>query len=60
MQFVGRVMRRAKGKESSYVILSVVIPTGIEPHEALNDNRTYRVVWGCSRRSGFITTASTT
>jgi predicted helicase len=22
-----------------------VIPTGIEPHEALNDNKTYKVVW---------------
>jgi predicted helicase len=26
-------------------ITPVVIPYGVEPHEALNDNHTYRVVW---------------
>ena len=26
-------------------MLPVVIPAGVEPHEALNDNETYRVVW---------------
>ncbi|MEQ3762550.1 MAG: type ISP restriction/modification enzyme [Alcanivorax sp.] len=45
VQSVGRVMRKAEGKEYGYVILPVVIPTGIEPHEALNDNKTYKVVW---------------
>ena len=45
VQSVGRVMRKAEGKERGYVILPVVIPTGMEPHEALNDNKTYRVVW---------------
>ena len=38
-------MRNAPGKTRGYVILPVVIPTGVEPHEALNDNQTYRVVW---------------
>lgn len=45
VQSVGRVMRKAAGKTRGYIVLPVVIPTGIEPHEALNDNDTYRVVW---------------
>lgn len=45
VQSVGRVMRNAHGKKRGYVILPVVIPAGVEPHEALNDNETYRVVW---------------
>lgn len=45
VQSVGRVMRKADGKNRGYVILPVVIPAGVEPHEALNDNKTYAVVW---------------
>lgn len=45
VQSVGRVMRNAPGKTRGYVILPVVIPHGKEPHEALNDNKTYAVVW---------------
>lgn len=45
VQSVGRVMRNSPGKKRGYVILPVVIPAGIEPHEALNDNQTYKVVW---------------
>ncbi len=45
VQSVGRVMRKAPGKKRGYVILPVVIPAGIEPHEALNDNKTYKAVW---------------
>lgn len=45
VQSVGRIMRTAPGKKRGYVILPVVIPTGMEPHEALNDNKTYKVVW---------------
>ncbi|QSI30436.1 DEAD/DEAH box helicase [Variovorax sp. RKNM96] len=45
VQSVGRVMRNAPGKKLGYVILPVVIPAGIEPHEALSDNKTYAVVW---------------
>lgn len=45
VQSVGRVMRVAEGKKRGYVILPVVIPAGVEPHEALNDNQTYKVVW---------------
>lgn len=45
VQSVGRVMRNAPGKKRGYVVLPVVIPAGMEPHEALDDNNTYRVVW---------------
>jgi predicted helicase len=45
VQSVGRVMRNAPGKKRGYVILPVVIPAGVEAHEALNDNKTYAVVW---------------
>ncbi len=47
VQSVGRVMRRTPDgkKKLGYVILPVVIPAGMEPHEALNDNKVYKVVW---------------
>ena len=45
VQAVGRVMRKAPGKEMGYVILPVVIPNGSSPEDALNDNSTFRVVW---------------
>ncbi len=45
VQSVGRVMRKAKGKTRGYIILPVVIPAGVEPHKALDDNKTYKVVW---------------
>lgn len=45
VQSVGRVMRNAPGKQRGYIVLPVVIPAGMEPHEALDDNKTYRVVW---------------
>lgn len=45
VQSVGRVMRNAPGKKRGYVVLPVVIPAGVEPHEALDNNQTYKVVW---------------
>lgn len=45
VQSVGRVMRNAPGKKRGYVILPVVIPAGVEPEKALDDNQTYKVVW---------------
>ncbi len=45
VQSVGRVMRKSENKKRGYVILPVVIPAGVPPHEALNDNKTYKVVW---------------
>ncbi len=45
VQSVGRVMRVAPGKKRGYVVLPVVIPAGIEPDKALDNNKTYQVVW---------------
>ncbi|ENX09797.1 DEAD/DEAH box helicase [Acinetobacter courvalinii] len=45
VQSVGRVMRLAPNKKRGYVILPVVIPPGVEPNKALDDNLTYKVVW---------------
>lgn len=47
VQSVGRVMRTTPDgrKTRGYIVLPVVIPAGVAPHEALNDNETYRVVW---------------
>lgn len=45
VQSVGRVMRRAEGKKLGYVILPVVIPAGVDPATALDDNERYKVVW---------------
>ncbi len=45
VQSVGRVMRRAEGKDFGYIILPVVIPAGMAPEEALRDNERFKVVW---------------
>ncbi|MFK5980591.1 MAG: DEAD/DEAH box helicase family protein, partial [Rhizobiaceae bacterium] len=45
VQSVGRVMRKAEGKDMGYVILPVAVPAGMPPEEALNDNERYAVVW---------------
>jgi predicted helicase len=45
VQSVGRVMRKAPGKELGYIILPVVVPTGMAPEDALKDNQRYQVVW---------------
>lgn len=45
VQAVGRVMRWHKDKEYGYVILPVAIPVGMEYHEALDDNKTFKTVW---------------
>ncbi len=45
VQSVGRVMRRAPGKNMGYVILPIGVPAGMTPEDALNDNERYRVVW---------------
>lgn len=44
VQTVGRVMRTAKGKERGYVILPIVVPTGISPDLVLNQNKDFDVV----------------
>ena len=45
VQSVGRVMRRASGKNMGYIILPVFCNTDVSPEEALNNNDTYNVVW---------------
>ena len=45
VQSVGRVMRKAPGKQYGYIILPVGIPAGLTPEEALGDNKKYQVVW---------------
>ena len=45
VQSVGRVMRRAEGKKYGYIIIPIVVPSDVDPEEALNDNKTYAVVW---------------
>ncbi|MCS6712050.1 DEAD/DEAH box helicase [Brachybacterium sp. EF45031] len=45
VQSVGRVMRLAKGKRYGYIILPVVVPAGVEPEKALDDNKNFQVVW---------------
>ncbi|MGH3356649.1 MAG: DEAD/DEAH box helicase family protein, partial [Nocardioidaceae bacterium] len=45
VQAVGRVMRKAPGKKLGYIVLPVVVPSGIAASEALGDNKRYQVVW---------------
>ena len=45
VQAVGRVIRKQEDKKYGYVILPVVIPVGKSPEQALDDNKTYKVVW---------------
>ena len=45
VQAVGRVMRRAPGKQMGYVVLPVVLPSDADPQAALNKHDTFRVVW---------------
>ncbi|MDY5148448.1 type ISP restriction/modification enzyme [Actinotignum sanguinis] len=45
IQAVGRVMRKAEGKEFGYIILPVAVPAGTTPEDSLSDNQRYAVVW---------------
>ena len=49
VQAVGRVMRKSvdpgQRKEFGYIILPIVVQAGLEPHEALKDNKRYEVIW---------------
>ena len=45
VQSVGRVMRKAEGKDIGYVIIPVTVAPGVSPEKALNDNERYKVVW---------------
>jgi predicted helicase len=45
VQSVGRVMRKAEGKQYGYVILPIAVPAGKSAEEALADSKNYKVVW---------------
>ena len=45
VQSVGRVMRKAPGKKLGYIVLPIVVPSGVAPEDALRDNERYKVVW---------------
>lgn len=45
VQAVGRVMRRAEGKDYGYIILPIFVPTGMTPEEALDDSKVFANVW---------------
>jgi predicted helicase len=45
VQSVGRVMRKSNGKNYGYIILPIVIKSNIDPMKALDDNKTYKIVW---------------
>ncbi|HVT64259.1 MAG TPA: type ISP restriction/modification enzyme [Mycobacteriales bacterium] len=45
VQSVGRVMRKAPGKQYGYIILPIGIPENLTPEEALRDNKRYAAVW---------------
>lgn len=44
-QAVGRVMRKAPGKEYGYIILPIGIPEGVNENSVLDNHKTYSVVW---------------
>ncbi len=45
VQSVGRVMRLSEGKKYGYIIIPVIIPSGVSAERALEDNNRYKVVW---------------
>lgn len=50
VQSVGRVMRnfrkgQADEKKYGYIIIPIVVPMGVSPEEALDDNARFKVVW---------------
>ena len=45
VQSVGRVMRKAEGKDIGYVVIPVTIAPGVTPERALDNNEKYSVVW---------------
>ena len=49
VQAVGRVMRKAEGKQYGYIVLPVAIPAGADPADILNDNERFASVWNVLR-----------
>ena len=49
VQAVGRVMRRADGKDYGYIVLPIAIPENADPTRILDDNKRFAVVWSVLR-----------
>ena len=49
VQAVGRVMRKAEGKEYGYIVLPIAVPAGADPANILNDNERFASVWNVLR-----------
>jgi len=45
VQAVGRIMRKAEGKDYGYIILPIAIPTDETPETILDNNKNYETVW---------------
>lgn len=45
VQAIGRVMRKADGKQLGYVIIPVLIPMGMDASDALSTNKRFKVIW---------------
>ena len=45
VQAVGRIMRCAEGKEYGYIILPIVVADGVDPRDALDNDKQYKQVW---------------
>ncbi|MDK9347694.1 DEAD/DEAH box helicase [Propionibacterium freudenreichii] len=45
LQSVGRVMRKAPGKDYGYIILPVAIDANESPDKAMRNNKRFKVVW---------------
>ncbi len=45
VQCVGRVMRKARDKKFGYIILPVIVPSGMSPEEALSNSEGYNITW---------------
>lgn len=45
VQAVGRIMRKAEGKDYGYIILPIVIPADETPETILDNNKNYETVW---------------
>ncbi|WP_217582359.1 hypothetical protein, partial [Lysinibacillus sp. GbtcB16] len=45
VQAVGRIMRKAEGKDYGYIILPIVIPIDEKPETILDNNKNYEAVW---------------
>lgn len=45
VQTVGRVMRKAPGKQRGYVIIPIVTPAGVAPDMVLDNNKDFATVW---------------